>query len=60
MRLNKNGRPLPHLFNFTQGPAYAIAAGAGTIYRNYLAVVNGQVGQSADTQIDCLADIGAA
>lgn len=44
----------------TQGPACAIAAGAGTIYRNYFAEVNGQIGQSADEQIDCLADIGAA
>lgn len=46
--------------DYTQGPACAIAAGAGTIYRNYFAVVNGQTGQSADNQIDCLADIGAA
>jgi hypothetical protein len=44
----------------TQGPACAIAAGAGTIYRNYFAIVNGQIGQSAKNQIDCLADIGAA
>jgi len=44
----------------TQGPACATAAGAGTIYRNYFAVVNGQTGQSAYNQIDCLADIGAA
>jgi hypothetical protein len=44
----------------TQGPACAIAAGAGTIYRNYFALVNGQTGQSADNQIDCLVDIGAA
>jgi len=44
----------------TQGPACAIAAGAGTIYRNYFAVVHGQVGQSAENQIDCLADIGKA
>lgn len=44
----------------TQGPACAIAAGAGTIYRNYFANVNGQVGQSASNQIDCLADIGVA
>ncbi|MCS6851189.1 MAG: hypothetical protein NZ700_08485 [Gemmataceae bacterium] len=43
----------------TQGPACAIAAGAGTIYRNYFVVVNGQVGQSADNQIDCLAGVGA-
>jgi len=44
----------------TQGPACAIAAGAGTIYRNYFANVNGQAGQSAVDQIDCLADIGTA
>jgi hypothetical protein len=44
----------------TQGPACAVAAGAGTIYRNYFATVNGQIGQSARNQIDCLADIGAA
>jgi len=44
----------------TQGPACAIACGAGTIYRNYFAPVNGQTGQSADNQIDCLADLGAA
>jgi hypothetical protein len=44
----------------TQGPACAIAAGAGTIYRNYFAMVNGQTGQSARNQIDCLADIGTA
>src|SRR5262245_34953181 len=28
----------------TQGPACAIAAGAGTIFRNYFAPVNGQIG----------------
>jgi len=44
----------------TQGPACAIAAGAGTIYRNYFARVKGQIGQAASNQIDCLADIGAA
>lgn len=42
----------------TQGPACAIAAGAGTIYRNYFAVVNGQAGQSESNQIDCLSDVG--
>ena len=42
----------------TQGPACAIAAGAGTIYRNYFASINGQIGQSEDNQIDCLADLG--
>ena len=44
----------------TQGPACAIAAGAGTIYRNYFAIVNGQMGQTAENQIDCLADLGSA
>jgi hypothetical protein len=44
----------------TQGPACAVAAGAGTIYRNYFAIVNGQTGQSAVNQIDCLSDIGTA
>jgi hypothetical protein len=44
----------------TQGPACAIAAGAGTIYRNYFVPINGKIGQSAEHQIDCLADIGKA
>lgn len=44
----------------TQGPSCAIAAGAGTIYRNYFAPVNGQQGQSSDKQIDCLIDLGSA
>lgn len=44
----------------TQGPACAIAAGAGTIYRNYFVpVLNGQ-GQTRDRQLDGLADVGAA
>jgi len=47
-------------FDRTQGPACAIACGAGTIYRNYFAPVNGQRGQSAENQIDCLAGLGAA
>ena len=44
----------------TQGPACAIAAGAGTIYRNYFAPVDGQPGQREDRQIDCLQDMGTA
>ncbi|MDG4563354.1 MAG: hypothetical protein P9E88_18915 [Candidatus Competibacter sp.] len=44
----------------TQGPACAIAAGAGTIYRNYFVRVKGHIGQSAHHQIDCLADVGKA
>jgi len=47
-------------YDRTQGPACAIAAGAGTIYRNYFGFVNGQIGQSAENQIDCLADMGKA
>lgn len=43
----------------TQGPACAIACGAGTIYRNYFADVDGQTGQSANKQIDCSADLGS-
>lgn len=46
--------------DLTQGPACAVAAGAGTIYRNYFANVNGQIGQSVENQIDCLADLGTA
>ena len=42
----------------TQGPACAIAAGAATIYRNYFVPVDGQVGQTAKRQIDCLKDLG--
>lgn len=41
----------------TQGPACAMAAGAGTIYRNYLVPVGDRVGQTAAAQIDCLADL---
>ena len=47
-------------YDQTQGPACAVAAGAGTIYRNYFAKINGKTGQSADNQIDCLADLGRA
>lgn len=43
----------------TQGPACAMAAGAGTIYRNYFVPVEGQIGQSSANQIDCLAEVGA-
>ena len=43
--------------DLTQGPACAIAAGAGTIYRNYFVDVNGRIGQTANNQIDCLSGI---
>jgi hypothetical protein len=41
-------------YDYTQGPACAIACGAGTIYRNYFAPVNGKIGQTKDNQINCL------
>ncbi|MET4485255.1 hypothetical protein [Bradyrhizobium sp. LA7.1] len=44
----------------TQGPACAIAAGAATIYRNYLAPVGDSRGQIAIRQLDGLADVGEA
>lgn len=44
----------------TQGPACAIAAGAGTVFRNYFVLVNGRTGQTTDNQIDCLLDLGQA
>ncbi len=47
-------------YDLTQGPACAVAAGAGTIYRNYFANVNGEIGQSAHNQIDTLSAIGKA
>lgn len=47
-------------YDRTQGPACAIACGAGTIYRNYFADVNGETGQTHDNQIDCLKEIGIA
>ena len=42
----------------TQGPACAIACGAGTIYRNYFVKLENQIGQTAEKQIDCLELIG--
>lgn len=44
----------------TQGPACAIAAGAATIYRNYFAPVNGDIGQTRERQIDALDGVGKA
>lgn len=48
----------------TQGPACAIACGGGTILRNYFAPTNRNspypLGQTAERQIDCLAELGAA
>src|SRR5262249_16378870 len=42
----------------TQGPAFAIAAGAATIYRNYFAPVGGSNGQTKERQFDGLANLG--
>ncbi|MCJ2007960.1 hypothetical protein [Methylobacterium sp. J-092] len=49
-----------YAYDRTQGPACAMAAGAATIYRNYLAPVAGETGQTADRQLDGLADLGDA
>src|SRR5690554_4560 len=48
-----------YYFDKTQGPACAIACGAGTIYRNYFVDLGTQIGQTAHKQIDCLSDVGA-
>ena len=45
-------------YDKTQGPACAVACGAGTIYRNYFVNVQGQTGQMETIQIDCLDDLG--
>ena len=44
----------------TQGPACAMAAGAALIWRNYLVPVGGDIGQTAERQLDGLADLGTA
>ncbi len=41
----------------TQGPACAIACGAGTIYRNYFVPVKDHVGQTENNQINCMEDM---
>jgi hypothetical protein len=43
----------------TQGPACAISAGAGTIYRNYFTPLCDGDGQSATRQLDGLLEVGA-
>ncbi len=42
----------------TQGPACAMAAGAATIYRNYLVPLEGTTGQTRERQINTLAGLG--
>ena len=49
-----------YIHDGTQGPACAMAAAAGTIYRNYFAPVGDRVGQTRDHQLDALAGVGAA
>lgn len=46
--------------DLTQGPACAMACAAGTIFRNYLVPLPGGMGQTANRQIDTMADLGAA
>ncbi len=41
----------------TQGSACALACFAGTVYRNYFVHLGDQIGQTADRQVDCLADL---
>lgn len=41
-------------FDRTQGPACAMACGAGLIYRNYFVPVNGDIGQTAERQLNML------
>lgn len=45
--------------DYTQGPACAIACGAGTIYRNYFVPIGDQQGQTRIHQVDCLSLIGS-
>lgn len=47
-----------YAYDRTQGPACAIAAGAGTIWRNYLVPIGDQIGQTAERQLDGLVDLG--
>lgn len=49
-----------YIHDHTQGPACAIAAGAATIFRNYFGPVGDAYGQTAQRQIDTLADLGHA
>ena len=46
--------------DWTQGPACAMAAGAGTIYRNYRVPLPGGAGQTTERQINTLAALGVA
>lgn len=48
-----------YMHDRTQGPACAIAAGAATIYRNYLVPIGRDSGQTRQRQLDTLAPLGA-
>ncbi|MEO0830804.1 MAG: hypothetical protein AAFY03_10145, partial [Pseudomonadota bacterium] len=49
-----------YMYDKTQGPACAIACGAGTLYRNYLVPVKGGLGQTGALQLDMVADLHEA
>lgn len=49
-----------YMHDRTQGPACAIAAGAATIYRNYLVPIGNESGQTRQRQLDALAPLGEA
>jgi hypothetical protein len=49
-----------HALDRTQGPGCAIAAGAGTIWRNYLVPLDGQRGQTASRQLNGIVALGNA
>jgi len=49
-----------YIYDGTQGPACAMAAAAGTIYRNYFVPVGDGIGQTRDRQLDALSGVGAA
>ncbi len=49
-----------YAYDHTQGPVCAMAAGAGTIYRNYFVPVGGGIGQTRDRQLNALAGLGSA
>ncbi|MEM1217093.1 MAG: hypothetical protein AAGJ82_15470 [Bacteroidota bacterium] len=46
-------------YDRTQGPACAIACGAGTIYRNYFVPIGDQLGQTEHQQLDGLSLLAA-
>lgn len=49
-----------YAYDRTQGPACAIACGAGTVYRNYFVPLGAGIGQTAATQIDTMESLHQA